>query len=365
VTTQLSVFSLIVSQTKDEIFNAALRIAELVGLPTSTWRAGDPTRTLFRAMAETTEARDLVAAELAKSAFLEHAEGDWLTLRAEDVYGVTRETETFAAATVTIDNTGGGVYEIEPGGLIFSNSETGMTYQNQSTVSIAALTSDISVSVVAQTAGSAGSAAEDEIDTIVSPTLIGVEVTASTAAIGTDAQSDVGLREQCLATLGALSPNGPADAYEYVARNSELTGVQGVTRARSDGDNATGDVTLYVATTTAALDAGSVSAIQDAVDLWATPLCTNCTVTGATPQTQAVTLTGVPSSAQTIVEAALTAYYASVDLGGTLARSAIASAVHVACAAEGITVTSVGVTSPASDVVLAANRFPVLGTVTL
>src|SRR5690606_29570352 len=142
----------------------------------------------------------------------------------------------------------------------------GATYVNQATVTISPFAPSTVVSVVAQEAGVGGSAGVDEIDTIVSPTMTGVTITASTAAVGSDAQSDAGLREQCLATLGALSPAGPADAYEFVARNSALTGIEGVSRAKADGDNATGTVAVYVATTTAALDAPSVAAIQAAID---------------------------------------------------------------------------------------------------
>jgi phage-related baseplate assembly protein len=365
MTTPLSVFTLIVRQTADEIFDAALSVARLVGLPVDTWRVGDPTRTLFRAQAEQIAQLDAVQYEYAKSGFLSTAEGDWLTLRAEDVYGTTRETSTFATSTITLVNSGGGYFELSPGGLVVSSSGTGATYENQADELIEP-GATVEISVVAQAAGSGGSAAEDEIDTIVSPTMTGVAITASTVALGTDAQSDAGLREQCLATLGALSPNGPADAYEYVARNSELTGVIGVTRARSSGDNATGIVTLYVASTTSALSAGAVTAIQEAVDTYAVPLCTVCTVEGATSQTIAVTLSGVPSSAQDLVETTLAAYLTTVELGGTVARDAITSAVRVALTDAGTSFgPAIGITLPASDVTLAANKFPILGTVTL
>lgn len=367
MTTQLSVFTLLAKQTADQIFDGVIALGRLVGLPVDSWRTGDPTRTLFRYLGEVTAQRDEVMSEYAKSGFLSTAEGDWLTLRAEDVYGVEREAETFATSTLEIENTGGGYYDLEAGGLVVSSSATGVTYVNQSDETIEP-GDTISVTVVAQIAGSAGSAAEDEIDTIVSPAMAGVQINSSSAAVGTDAQSDAGLREQCLATLGALSPNGPADAYEYVARNSELTGVLGVTRAKSSGDNTTGIVTLYVATTTAALGAGSVADIQAAVDEWATPLCTVCTVVGATPQTQAVTLSGVPSNATNLAlcQSALDAYFASVELGGTIARDAITSAVRVALTNAGVSFgPAIGITVPASDVVLAADRFPVRGTVTL
>lgn len=362
----VSVFSLLVRQTAADFYTAALELAELVGLPVSTWRTGDPTRTMLRADADAFETLDGVQAEIAASAFLETATGDWLTLRASDVYGVERQEATFATANVTLANAGGGLFELAPGGLIVKNATTGATFTNQATTTINPLAGSTVVSVVAQEAGVSGSSAVNDIDTIVTPTMTGVTVTASTAALGADAQSDEGLREQCLATLGSLSPAGPADAYEFVARNLELTGIQGVTRAKAVGDNATGTVTVYVATTTAALDAPSVAAIQTAVDKWATPLAIEATVEPGAPQTVDVDLTLTPArpEMQDVAEAAIAAYLASIDFGGTIAPDAIQSAVRVAIVAAGSAVTVVVCTDPALTV-LADDTFPVLGAAVL
>jgi hypothetical protein len=364
--TVISVFSLIVRQTAAEFYAAALELAEVVGLPVTTWRTGDPTRTMLRADADAFETLDAVQAELAKSAFLETAEGDWLTLRAEDVFGVEREEASFATSTVTLSNAGGGLYELSPGGLIVKNSTTGTTYTNQATITVLPGPSTLSVSVVAQEAGAGGSAGVNTIDTIVSPTLTGVTITASTAAVGADAQTDAGLREQCVATLGSLSPAGSADAYEYVARNSTLTGINGVSRASASGNNATGTVTVYVATTTAALDTPTVAAIQAAVDQWATPLAIAATVQSGSPSTINVNLTLTPArpEMQDVAEAAIAEYFAGIDFGGTIAPDAIQSAVRVAIVAAGSSVSVVNCTLPALTV-LGASAFPVSGSVVL
>lgn len=362
----ISVFSLIIRQTASEFYAAALELAELVGLPVTTWRTGDPTRTMLRADADAFETLDGVQAELAASAFLPTATGSWLTLRAADVYGVARQEATFATANVTLENAGGGLFELAPGGLIVKNSVTGATFSNQETVTIQPLAPETVVSVVAQEAGVGGSSGGDEIDTIVSPALTGVSITSATAAIGADEQSDEDLRAQCLATLGSLSPAGPADAYEYVAGNADLTGVSGVTRRKATGDNATGTVIVYVATATAALDSPSVAAIQDAVDIWATPLAIVATVQSGTAQTIDVELNLTPNlpSMQAVVESAVAEYFASVDFGGVIAPDAIASAARVAIVAAGGTVTIVECAEPALQT-LDEDEFPVLGEVVL
>jgi phage-related baseplate assembly protein len=362
----ISVYSLLIRQTAAEFYSAALELAEAVGLPVSTWRTGDPTRTMLRADADAFETLDAVQADLAGSAFLETATGDWLTLRASDTYGVTRQEATFATADVTLANAGGGLYELSPGGLIVKNATTGATFTNQSTVTINPLAASTVVSVVAQEAGVSGSSAVDEIDTIVSPALTGVTVTASTAAVGADEQSDEDLRAQCIATLGSLSPAGPADAYEYVAGNVALTGVEGVTRRTASGDNATGTVTVYVATDTAALDAPSVAAIQAAIDQWATPLAIVATVESGAPVTINVELNLTPNlpGMQAVVEAAMAQYLAGVEFGGTIAPDAVASAARVAIVAAGGSVTIVECVSPTLQT-LDPDEFPVLGSVVL
>lgn len=369
MTTPLSAATLLVKETADAILAKSLELAALVGLPVTSWRVGDPTRTQLRTQARKLEQLDAVRLEYARSSFLETAEADMLTLRAADVYNVEREAETFAAPTVMLNNTGGGLYEIDARGLVFSNSATGATYVNQSAVTINPFTSGISVLLEAEQGGSAGSVGVDEIDGIVSPPLEGVEITSSTASSGVDAQSDEGVREQCHASLGALSPDGPADAYEFVARNSDLTGVLGITRALAAGDSGDGTVDVYVGTDTAAVAAPELALIQAAVDVWAQPLCTDATVQSMTPVSINHTITITPASpgAQDAVESALDVYYAAwdhSDAGGLVARDALASLVRTAVqSATGALPYTVAISG--SDVAMAMNEFPVRGTVTL
>lgn len=374
MTTPLSAAVLLVKETADQILAKSLELAAAVGLPVTSWRVGDPTRTQLRTQARKLEQLDAVRLEYARSAFLETAEGAMLTLRAADVYNVAREEETFATPTIVLNNTGGGLYEIDARGLVFSCSATGATYTNQSPVTINPLTSGISVLLEAEQGGSAGSVAADEIDGIVSPPLEGVEITSNTASSGIDAQSDEGVKEQCLASLGALSPDGPADAYEFVARNSELTGVDGITRALASGDSADGTVTIYVGTATAGVAAPELAAIQAAIDQWAQPLCTDATVVSMTPVNLTATFTITPAApgAQDAVEAALDAYYAEWDhgdTGGLVAKDALAALVRtVVREATGAVPHTVVVTllgGGTVDYPLTEAQFPVRGTVTL
>lgn len=374
MTTPLSAAALLISETADAIFEASLRLAELAGLPVSSWRAGDPTRTQLRTQAAKLESLDATRVEYARSSFLETATGDMLTLRATDVYNVDREGETFATPTITVNNTGGGVFEIAARGLTFSSSITGATYVNQSTVTIDSLETGVEILLEAEEGGSAGSAAADEIDTIVSPPLIGVEIVSNTASSGVDEQSDEGVRELCIASLGALSPDGAADGYEFVARNSELTGVEGITRAQASGDSADGTVTLYVGTDTAAVGAPELADIQAAIDVWAQPLCTDATVASMTPVELAITFTIVPAApdAEDAISDAVDEYFVAwdhEDTGGLVAKDALAALARATViSATGVTPHTVVVTALGGGVVdypLDESEFPVSGGVTL
>lgn len=371
MTTPLSAAVLLVKQTADEIFAAALELAAAVGLPVTSWRAGDPTRTQLRTQSNKLAALDDVRVAYAESAFLETAAGDMLSLRAQDVYNVPRDAETFAAPTITIDNAGGGYYELDARGLVFSSSATGATYANQSAVTITPTTTGIVILLEAEAGGSAGSCAADEIDTIVSPPLEGVTIDSNTASLAVDEQSDTGLKDECLASLGALSPDGPVDAYEYVSKNSELTGVTGITRAVAAGDSADGTVLVYVGTTAAAVAAPELALIQAAVDTWAQPLCTDATVASMAPVTENWTFTITPASpdAQDAVEAAIDSYFAEWDYnttGGLLARDALAAVVRAAVTSyAGTPPYTVAATLPTADQTYTIAQFPVRGTITL
>lgn len=363
----ISLSSLISAATASQILSTGLQVAQALGLSVTTWRDDDPTRVTFHFLSEFLATKEGLAVEFVRSGFLSLARGQWLTLIAEDYYGVTRTEATFATSTVSLQNTGGGFYILDPGDITVENSTTGATYHNTTSITIGAGGSG-TVDVVADEAGSSGSAAADEIDTLVT-TYTGVTVTASTAAVGTDEQSDSSLRTQCLATLGALSPNGPADAYEYVCRDSELTGTTEITRAKSSGETTDGTVTVYVAGASGAVSGGAVTAAQDAVEQWATPLCITPTVASAVAVPIAITATvsggSVPEDVEDQVESAVTAMLADIDIDGLVAVSAIYTVIHGVLVDNGVTSPTVTLTAPAADTDLDADEVPTIGAVSV
>ncbi len=373
--TVLSVTALFVVQTAAEILEAGLGLAESLGLPVTSWRSGDPTRSLYHYLAEKLATLDTVQATHVKNGWLSSAVADanesgtseWLKILALEVYGVTATEATYATPTVTVTNTGGGFYVVDAGDLTFKASALDKTYHNTTAGTLSAAAT-VTFDLVADEAGSDSTVGVDEVDELVT-TLLGVVVDSSTAAVANDEQAPDAIAEQCRATLGALSPDGPPDAYEYVVRNAELTGVTDITKAKSTGDSTTGIVTVYVAGPSGPVAGASVTAAQAAINIWATPLTITATVANATGVTINVTATvsgeDIPADADDLCTTALEALFATFNIGETVPTSAIIATIHTTMVDEGATDVIVTLTLPAANTTMTASQVAALGAVTI
>jgi hypothetical protein len=390
MSTQLSLAELLNLKSEAEIYDQALSIASTVGLPVTSWSPGDPTRSLFYLEAAVLAALEVVVVGYIQSGFLDYAAlpnpdgsaNPWLNVLAQQVFGVEVPGATFATSTLTLVNTGGGIYVMGAGDVSFKNSTTGATYTNTAPFNLSGVGTYAAVALVPVTAdgpfpGSLGNAGAGEIDTIVSG-LNGVTCTNPIAATGVDAQAPQTTVNQCRDKLGSLSPNGPAAAYSYVARNSALTGVTTVTDARTYADSTTGDVTVYVRSASGTVSGGDVTSVQNAIAQWATPLCITPTVLSATAVSVNVTYTlwvyQSSGATQTAIEAAvllaLENFFSARPIGGDVIPPATTGSLYVSMLAAEIGAIypkdtfRVTVSAPGADVALTNGQVPVLGTVT-
>jgi phage-related baseplate assembly protein len=322
-----------------------------------------------------------LTARIARSGFLELAEGDWLRLVAKHVYNVDAIEATFAEGTVLLTNAGGGIYDLDENDLIVADPSTGKTYRNTSSFHLGA-NSSVAVPVAAIEAGSASSSAAGELTQLVTP-LLGVTVANATALVGLDAEDDTALRARCAEKLGALSPNGPWDAYSYAARNARRadgTPVP-VTRVRTVKDGY-GVVSTYLATASGAVS-GTVGnlntdlgAVDDAIQRNAVPLAVTANTYSATPTVIAIayrlwmynTSALTEALIKSAIERRLQSFMASQPIGGNVIspnpgkvfldalRTVIGSAVPQ--------IFHVELDAPLTDVELDVSGVPVLGTVT-
>lgn len=371
----VSLASLLIQETKDKIYSTALSIASAIGVPVSSWQAGDPTRSLFYVEAETLSTLEGIVANFIAAGFLDYASGDWLKLLANQFFNVTVPDATFASTTETLTNTGGGVFDIDPGDLTFQSSISGKTYHCTTGGHLGA-GGTLDVTIVADEAGSDSSAGSGEIDTMVTP-LLGVTCANTLAAVGLDEQSDDTTKQQCRDKVGSFSPAGPKEAYSYVARNSNLTGSSSTTRVRVFGDSDIGEVDVFVAGPNAGIGGTELAKVEAAIAQWATPLCITPVVADSSVVTVPVTyqlwiyqtVNTTTDLVEAAVQSALEDLFPAKDIGGDIIPPATTGSIYVSLIESTIRgvypeVFRVIVTSPGADVALTNSQIAALGTVT-
>lgn len=373
----LSLAALLARVTKEQIIEKGLAVATAVGLPVTSWSPGDPTRSLYLYSGEILETLEDVVADYVAAGFLEFAEKAWLTLLAKQVFNVDAIDATYATVDIVLTNGGGGSYELQAGDLTVKNTAANKTYRNVSGGTLPpGPGTTLTLTVIADEAGSDSSALPNEIDGLVT-TLLGVTVTNPLAAIGLDAESALRLKSRCRSKTGALSPNGPRDAYVHIALTPEFTGTTNVTRARSVGDSTTGDVNLYIASPSGPVSSTDRDAVEAAVLKWSTPLCftphVNNTVAAIVDVTYTYWVyTGIKEEAAAItakVDKALRNMAVERPIGGDviapaagkLYKSMIQSTIFGTYPEFAV---RADVTLPASDTALAVDAVPVIGLVT-
>lgn len=345
------------------------------GANTTLWKAGSPLRTVIAALAIILAAFSRLQAALARSGFLNEADDDWVRLIALYVYGVTPTDGTAATGTVTLTNAGAGVYTKAPGELILANA-AGKTYRNTSAISSFGA-GTLAVSIIADEVGSASSSGAGTITTLVTP-LPGVTATNAAAVVGTDAEDATSIKLRCAEKLGTLSPNGPRDAYAFVARSTlRANGSSiGVTRVRTIADGI-GGIDCYLADADAGLaDLTDIGTIDTALQTQVVPLAITLRTQGATTLTIAVTYelwipstnTQTDDEVKAAVVLALEQFIGTRDIGGDVISPATGkvykSAIEDVVGSVIAGTIKRAVTVPSDDTSVAATEAPALGTVT-
>lgn len=381
----ITLASLLVQATKAELYQKALDVAVAVGLPVTSWQAGDPTRSLYHFQSEVLSTLEGVAVEYISAGFLDFAveraketgDSTWLKLLAKQVFGVDVIEATFASTACTLTNASGSVYVIEPGDLTAKNTSTGKTYHNTTGGTLSSGPgATLSLTFEADEAGSDSSAGASEIDDLVT-TLLGVTITNPTAAVGIDEEAPDAVAVRCRAAPASVSPNGPRDAYVYVALKPELTGTTAVTRARSFGDSNTGIVTVYLAGPSGAISSADRALVETAILKYATPLCITPVVLSAVnlviaPTYQLWLYSSVGKTTQEVkdaVEEALQEMFLARPIGGDVIGSDPGRVYHsmIESTIRGVFPDHcfrVSLTTPAGDTDLLASNVAVLGAIT-
>lgn len=255
--------------TADEAKSTLYAVCTALGLPTTGWLSGAVIRTLIAVVAVVVAGISRVIVQITKGRYRTLAEGDWLTLLAQDEYGIERIGAEYATGTVRLTKTGGAVYELEPGDVILKHKTLDVSYTNRDHISLVGNTT-VDAAFAAREPGSGSNANVGDI-TIMTTTLLGVTASNTTIFRGQDKESDIDLRARCASVFASLSPAGPADAYSYAAKRSKINSVLiGIDRVLVRL-TAPGYVNVFMAKSSGELDATELA--QAAIDIQAiTPL---------------------------------------------------------------------------------------------
>lgn len=351
-----SINDILVAKTRDTLIAEILAVLAADGCPVTAWQAGNPLRTLTRA--DATALADLHATVklIGAAAFLDDAEGDWLTLLARSKFQVTRVAGVACVGRVVLTvASGAGPYTITAGGLLVSDGVRRWRSTNTSSVTITSAATT-TIEVQAEATGTAYNVANNVVTTVVSPALAGVTVTNPAISggpwyttAGAAEESDASLRQRCRDKWGTLGRGANDTAYRYWARTGHAYEAQ-VTRAAVVWGPGDGTVTVYIAGPTSAIsDSGITAAVQAWVDL-NNPGTDTVTVTPATGVTVSIagTITVRSASDSTANRAlatdAIAAYFATLGIGDDVDLGAIYAAIY---AARGIV--DVDLSSPSGD----------------
>lgn len=375
---------LTVVKARDDVLTEELTNAQGLGLATTAWQSGSVVRTIFTVVAQSIANFSTVIVEAIRGGFGDLLSSlQWGTVWAKQTYNVDAVQALPATGYITAVNSSNNIYgPYAPGGLIVAHSVTGQTYVNTQPVTIAANATTTPITIQSTQVGTIANAAPTLISKVVSPTMTGVTVSNPLSVFGADAETLAALVARARSLLGQLSPNGPKDAYNYVAKTPSFAAVSTpITRSLTVANPTTGAVTVYVATANGAPISADVALVQAASDNNAEPWCTLATVVAVGTVTVPVTYsvwcktTLQAADIQTAIASAITTYFANLPIGGTilsvggsgfLYMNNLILAISNATTANG---TSLGIVRctlslPASDVALANNQVAVLGTIT-
>ena len=371
-----SLDDILTPDTRDEVLSTLLALSASLGAPTTSWQEGAPLLTLFTTDAQKSADLTLVAVEIAKGGFGELIPSDaWADLWAQSRFNVARVAATSATGLINATNTSASNYTLAAGDLIVAHNVTGKTYRNQAPIVILAGVGLANIAIAADEPGTASNAAPGTITVLVS-SLVGVGCTNALSIIGTDKETTPALVARARLKLGSFSPNGPKDAYNYVAITPEFSATSvPVTRTRVVLNTATGEISLYLATAAGAPSGPDVAIVQASIDQNVEPWGVTATAVPATPLVVAITYQAWVQGTQltmaqiaTLIENALIAWFATLAIGGYVIPPD-AGAVYpdvleqvIGNATTGIL--RVAVTIPAATVVVASNEVAQLGAIT-
>lgn len=350
-----SLAELVTPKTSDQITTDLLTELSIAGFPVTAWQPGSVPRTLVRAFAVVLAALWTLIASVAKAAFLDTAEGAWLTLHAKGRFNLDRIAATFAQHSLTlVCASGAGPHTITPGQLVVTTT-AGLQFRSTNTSNvIVAAGMPQAITVRCERAGIAGNTAPA---VLVTPASAGLSFTWGSLSLrAREEETDIELRVRCRAKWAVLARGATRDYYKFLLLNATLNdGVTnaGVTRVGWLAPLGDGTFTAIVAGADGPLSPTQLSAVQTYVsDLTRRaytdgPIVQNALAVTVTPAAT-IYVRAAYNTAENRAKAvtALNALAASLEIGQSLDLGAVYAAIYKA---DGIL--NVALTAPTGDTV--------------
>jgi uncharacterized phage protein gp47/JayE len=185
--------------------------------PVTDWIPGSAGRTIVEAVSKALSDLTSLVSTIAAGGFLGYASGDWLTLLASDIYGLTRNPSAFTKGKVVLTAAAtAGPFTIVAGQLFFK-STSGQIYVN-TTGGTLSMGGTLTLSVQAQNPGSQGNAPANTVTVLATP-LPGVTVN-NPVQIGAVAHGGAG--------SGTTTPTGTPSVNSSVIAKITKSGGTGV-----------------------------------------------------------------------------------------------------------------------------------------
>jgi hypothetical protein len=357
-------------------------VAAGLGLLPDSWVALDPEDAIVESTAETFAMQWNTYATIAiQGGWLETAAaiGDttgpangWIRLLASSVFNVQAIPSSFASGGWTGTNTtAGNLGPFGVGQLKFYNLDTNKTYTNASAVTFVP-GANPPTTIVADGIGSGSNAAPGRIALLT--TVLGLSGSNALGLFGIDAETAPALAARCRLKYYALSPNGPSQAYQYVALTPSLNGGLSINRVAISPSSTTGLVTMLIASPAGPpANVGDPAALQAVLYTLVVPDTVKLLVAGAAAHAIDVTwrtyyhasANVVPATEVANGTAALAAAFATFPIGGDaivpgngfVFVDRLIAVLAVACPKA----FQIVVTLPAANEAIAANEVPTLG----
>lgn len=339
--------------------------------PATSWQEGSVPRSLIEIDAQELADLTSLVAVIARGSYVTAqpgvtgADGAWLDLAGQNVYGLTRQPAVATVGVVTLtDASNAGPFNISPGqlwvGATASLSTTTPLRFLNTTGGTLPQGGTLAISVAAELPGAAYNVANGAITTLLT-NLPGVTVANSPGSgswitqQGTDVESDLAYATRCMNRWPSVGIGATAASYDYWARTASAE----VTRTKVQASGSVGgQVDIWVAGSSGPVSGAALTAVQNYI---APRLPVGTTQNTANASALAITIAGTVNvlaanlaSAQAEVAANLQALLAATPIGGTLYLSQVIEALNTPTGvrnSSGVTINTV-----AADLVLTASQ---------